>query len=201
MLRQFYGGFLVSAVRVQKPVEFPQVQFLDKVMFFSTLAPFRRLPSPRCTFLLLVLLVTIRHFRARIAPHSPTLLQLSLQSSIISWADWKLMRSLQLGSDSQVIRGLHAAGEFAGRVYGSRLGGNSLLDYAVLCVAMSSGGESFSPDDAYGSPWDSVLPTKGNTLLITSSTKTLLGVFACSRTGSAAVAFFAPTTTTTSSPI
>ena len=37
------------------------------------------------------------------------------------------MRSLQLGSDSQVIRGLHAADEFAGRVYGSRLGGNSLL--------------------------------------------------------------------------
>ena len=75
-------------------------------------------------------------FRERIAPHSPTLLQLSLQSSIISWADWKLMRSLQLGSDSQVIRGLHAVGEFAGRVYGSRLGGNSLLDYAVLFVSM-----------------------------------------------------------------
>ena len=48
-----YGGFLVSAV------EIPQVQFLDKVMLFSTLAPLRRLPSPRCTFLLLVLLVTI----------------------------------------------------------------------------------------------------------------------------------------------
>ena len=89
----------------------------------------------------------------------------------------------------QVIRGLHAAGELAGRVFGSRLGGNSLLDYAVLCVAMSSGGESFSPDDAYDSAWDSVMPTKGNTLSITSSTKTLLGVFACSRTGSAAVAF------------
>ena len=59
------------------------------------------------------------------------------------------MRSLQLGSDSQVIRGLHAAGEFTRRVHGSWLGGNSLLDYAVLCVAMSSGGESFSPDDAY----------------------------------------------------
>ena len=101
----------------------------------------------------------------------------------------------------QVIRGLHAAGELAERVCGSRLGGNSLLDYAVLCVAMSSGGESFSPDDAYDSAWDSVMPTKGNTLFITSSTKTLLGVFACSRTGSAAVAFFAPTTTTTSSPI
>ena len=100
-------------------------------------------------------------FRARIAPHSPTLLQLSLQSSIISWADWKLMRSLLLGSDSQVIRGLHVAGELAGRVYGSRLGGNSLLDYAVLCVAMSSGGESFSPDDAYDSAWGSVMPTKG----------------------------------------
>ena len=40
-------------------VEIPQVQFLDKVMLFSTLAPLRRLPSPRCTFLLQVLLVTI----------------------------------------------------------------------------------------------------------------------------------------------
>ena len=86
-------------------------------------------------------------------------------------------------------------------MYGSRLSGNSLLDYAVLCVAMSSGGESFSPDDACDSAWDSVMPTKGNTLSITSSTKMLLGVFACSRTGSAAVAFFAQTTTTTSSPI
>ena len=111
------------------------------------------------------------------------------------------MRSLQLGSDSQVIRGLHAADEFAGRVYGSRLGGNSLLDYAVFFVVMSSGGQSFSPDDAYDSAWDSVMPTKGNTPLITSSTKMLLGVFACSRTGSTAAAFFAPTTTTTSSPI
>ena len=86
-------------------------------------------------------------------------------------------------------------------MYGSRLGGNSLLACAVLCVAMSSGGKSFAPDDAYHSAWDSVMPTKGNTLSITSSTKMLLGVFACSRTGSAAVAFFAPTTTTTSSPI
>ena len=41
---------------------------------------------------------------------------------------------------------------------------------------------------------------KGYTLFITSSAKTLLGVFACSRTGSAAVAFFAPISTTTSSP-
>ena len=36
-----YVGFLVSAV------EIPQVQFLDKVMLFSTLAPLRRLPGPR----------------------------------------------------------------------------------------------------------------------------------------------------------
>ena len=47
------------------------------------------------------------------------------------------------------------------------------------CVAMSSGGESFSPDDAYDSAWDSVMPTKGNTLSITSSPKRSLGVFAC----------------------
>ena len=29
------------------PVEIPQVQFLDKVLMFSTLAPLRRLPGPR----------------------------------------------------------------------------------------------------------------------------------------------------------
>ena len=29
---------------------------------------------------------------------------------IISWADWKLMRSLQLGSGSQVIRGPSCGG-------------------------------------------------------------------------------------------
>ena len=85
-------------------------------------------------------------FRERIVPPQPHFVA-NYHSShpIISWADWKLMRSLQLGSDSQVIRGLHAAGEFAGTcVTAVDLGGNSLLDYAVLCVAMSSGGESFS---------------------------------------------------------
>ena len=45
-----------------------------------------------------------------------------------------------------------------------------------VCVAMSCGGGGFSPDDAYDSAWDSVMPTKGNPLSITSSTKTLLGV-------------------------
>ena len=37
----------------------------------------------------------------------------------------------------------------------------------------------FSPDDAYDSAWDSVMPTKGNTLSITSSFKRSLGVYAC----------------------
>ena len=40
-------------------------------------------------------------------------------------------------------------------------------------------GESFSPDVAYDSAWDSVMPTKGNTLSITSSTKTLFGASRC----------------------
>ena len=48
-----------------------------------------------------------------------------------------------------------------------------------VCVAMSCGGGGFSPDDAYDSAWDSVLPTKGNTLSITSRTKTLLGALRC----------------------
>ena len=109
------------------------------------------------------------------------------------------MRSLQLGSDSQVIRGLHAAGEFAGRVYGSRLGGNSLLDYAVLCVAMSSGGESFSPGDAYGSAWDSVMPTKGKYTINYFQYQDVVGCVCMLNDGSAALTIFAPTTTTTSS--
>ena len=45
-----------------------------------------------------------------------------------------------------------------------------------VCVAMSCGGGGFSPDDAYDSAWDSVIPTKGNTHPITSSSQTLLGV-------------------------
>ena len=44
------------------------------------------------------------------------------------------------------------------------------------CVAVSCGGESFSPGGAYEFAWDSVKPMKGYTLFITSSTKTLLGV-------------------------
>ena len=44
---------------------------------------------------------------------------------------------------------------------------------------MSRGGGGFSPDDAYDSAWDSVIPTKGNTHPITSSTQTLLGVLRC----------------------
>ena len=47
-----------------------------------------------------------------------------------------------------------------------------------------TGGESFSPDDACDSAWNSVLS-------FTSSTKTLLGVFACSRTGQELLRFCA----------
>ena len=43
-----------------------------------------------------------------------------------------------------------------------------------VSVAMSCGGGGFSPDVAYDSAWDSVMPTKGNTLSISSSTKTLV---------------------------
>ena len=45
-----------------------------------------------------------------------------------------------------------------------------------VCVAMSCGGGGFTPDGAYDSALDSVMPTTENTLSITSSTKTLLGV-------------------------
>ena len=61
---------------------------------------------------------------------------------------------------------------------------------------MASGGDSFSPDDACDSAWDSVMPTKRNTLSITSSFKRSLGVYACCITGSAAMTIFAQTTTT-----
>ena len=53
------------------------------------------------------------------------------------------------------------------------------MSCGCVFVAMSCGGGGFSPDDAYDSAWDSVMPTKGITFLITSSTKTLLGVLRC----------------------
>ena len=56
--------------------------------------------------------------------------------------------------------------------------------------------EVFSPDDAYDSARDSVMPTKGNTLSITSSFMRSLGVSACCISGSAAMTIFAQTTTT-----
>ena len=47
---------------------------------------------------------------------------------------------------------------------------NYLQYQGVWCVAMSCGGENFSPDGAYDSALDSVMPMKGNTPSITSST-------------------------------
>ena len=49
------------------------------------------------------------------------------------------------------------------------------MRFGGVCVAMSCGGGGFSPDDARDSAWDSVIPTRGNSLSITSSTKTLFG--------------------------
>ena len=43
------------------------------------------------------------------------------------------------------------------------------------CAAMSCGGENFSPDGAYDSALDSVMPMKGNTPSITSSTHVDVG--------------------------
>ena len=69
---------------------------------------------------------------------------------------------------------------------------------AGACVAMSCDGGSFTFDGAYNSLWVA-MPMKGNTPSFTSCTKTSLGVFACTMTGSAALTIFAPTTTTPSS--
>ena len=87
----------------------------------------------------------------------------------------------------------------AGRVYGSRLDGNSLLDYEVLCVAMSSGGESFSPDDAFDSAWDSVMPTKGKYTFSCFQYQDVVECVCMLNDGFAALTIFALTTTTTSS--
>ena len=62
-------------------------------------------------------------------------------------------------------------------------------------VVLSCGGRSFSPDDAYGSAWDSALPMKGEYTINYIRTKG----FACCMTGYAAMTSFAPTTTTSSS--
>ena len=69
---------------------------------------------------------------------------------------------------------------------------------AGTCVAMSCDGGSFTSDGAYNSLWVA-MPMKGNTPSFSSCTKTSLGVFACTMTGSAALTIFAPTTTTPSS--
>ena len=52
---------------------------------------------------------------------------------------------------------------------------NCLQFHGVRCVAMSCGGESFSPGGAYDFAWDSVKPMKGNTPSITSSTPVDVG--------------------------
>ena len=64
----------------------------------------------------------------------PTLSQLSFQRSITAMGGLEIDENYAvLGSDSEAIGGLNAAGEVAGGVHGNyRSGGNSLLDCRVF---------------------------------------------------------------------
>ena len=48
-----------------------------------------------------------------------------------------------------------------------------------VCVAMSCGGERFTPDGAFDSLWDSVKPMTGKYQQLTSSSKRTSGAYAC----------------------
>ena len=76
---------------------------------------------------------------------------------------------------------------------------NYLQYQGVWCVAMSCGGEHFSSDGAYGSAVDSVMPMKGNTPSITSSTLVDVGCVCMLNDWFSCYDGFAPTTTTISS--
>ena len=65
-----------------------------------------------------------------------------------------------------------------------------------VCVAMSCGGDSFSPDGAYDFSWDSVKADEGNIHHQFHPAPLTLSVSACSMFGSAASTYFAQTTTT-----
>ena len=62
-----------------------------------------------------------------------------------------------------------------------------------------TGGESFSPDDAYGSAWYSVKLMKGNYTIDYFQYQDVVEYVCMLNDGSAALTVFAPTTTTTSS--
>ena len=68
-----------------------------------------------------------------------------------------------------------------------------------VCVAMSCGGEYFSPDGAYDFAWYSVKPTRGSTPSIPFSILVDVGCVCMLNDWIAALTIFAPTTPTTSS--
>ena len=73
-------------------------------------------------------------FRGADFAAQPTLSQLSFQRSITAMGGLEIDENYAvLGSDSEAIGGLNAAGEVAGGVHGNyRSGGNSLLDCRVF---------------------------------------------------------------------
>ena len=69
------------------------------------------------------------------------------------------------------------------------------------CVAMLCGGESFSPDDAYDSALDSVMPMKGKYTIKYIQYQVVVECGCMLKDWISSCCVFAPTTTTTSSPI
>ena len=71
--------------------------------------------------------------------------------------------------------------------------------FSAMLGSSVAGGESFSPDDAYDSAWNSVKPMKGKYTINYFQYQDVVGCVCMHNDASAASTIFAPTTTTTTS--
>ena len=71
--------------------------------------------------------------------------------------------------------------------------------FSAMLGSTVAGGESFSPDDAYDSAWNSVKPMKGKYTINFFQYQDVVGCVCMHNDTSAASTIFAPTTTTTTS--
>ena len=73
--------------------------------------------------------------------------------------------------------------------------------FSAMLGSTVAGGESFSPDDAYDSAWNSVKPMKGKYTVNYFQYQDVVGCVCMHNGAPAASTIFAPTTTTTTSSI
>ena len=71
--------------------------------------------------------------------------------------------------------------------------------FSAMLGSTVAGGESFSPDDAYDSAWNSVKPMKGKYTINYFQYQDVVGCVCMHNDAPAASTIFAPTTTTTPS--